>query len=74
MLHIITRKRDARAEQLCLFNKSTHTYSINLDMPRRIAFHVVFLYRVRRNGGFPSGIIRYHWNGTEKTSMAPAQG
>ena len=24
--------------------------------------------------GFPSGIIREHWNDTEKISMAPAQG
>ena len=24
--------------------------------------------------GFPSGIIRYNWNDTEKISMAPAQG
>ena len=24
--------------------------------------------------GFPSGIIRYNWNDTEKFSMAPAQG
>ena len=30
--------------------------------------------KVQGHLGFPSGIIRYDWNDTEKISMAPAQG
>ena len=32
------------------------------------------LNKRRHTAGFPSGIIRYNWNDTEKFSMAPAQG
>ena len=52
--------------------------SIFIIVASIIDHYIVAIISDRQNttglSGFPSGIIRENWNGTEKISMAPAQG